>query len=301
MRVEEIQSKKIIYACLNWGYGHVARSIGIVNQLIQQNNSIVFAGNKDQIKIFRTYFPTIESVVINGYPFHFSGQGTFAKDLWNAKGRLKNAMNEEKNWLERHLSDNQFDLVISDHRYGFYSDKIHSIFITHQLTLPIKKWQFIGQIIHKNFLKKFNDIWVMDYPDNRLAGKLSESIGLSEVYIGPFSRFMFQDAINDKDIPSILIVSGPKAYSKHLIETFKTYSFVIASEEIIDQFQLSNGVSNANWLACDEVIKRTKKIYSYCGYSTLLDREFIDSEYELIPTSGQPEQEYLSKFHRLLD
>ena len=56
MKISEVQNKKILFSCLNWGMGHVSRSIGLIHSLIKQNNTVIIAGESDQLKIFKTYF-----------------------------------------------------------------------------------------------------------------------------------------------------------------------------------------------------------------------------------------------------
>ena len=51
---------------------------------------------------------------------------------------------------------------------------------------------------------------------------------------------------------------------------------------------------NDNWKETDELLLKTKVIMSYCGYSTIMDIEFLQCESKLIPTKGQFEQVYLA-------
>jgi hypothetical protein len=43
----------------------------------------------------------------------------------------------------------------------------------------------------------------------------------------------------------------------------------------------------------DELLLRTKKIYGYFGYTTLMDIEILNCDSHLIASPGQLEQEYL--------
>ena len=45
----------------------------------------------------------------------------------------------EQKLCNQNIERYNLDLLISDQRYGFYSDKIPSIFITHQLKFPLKE------------------------------------------------------------------------------------------------------------------------------------------------------------------
>jgi hypothetical protein len=75
------------------------------------------------------------------------------------------------------------DLIISDHRYGIYSDTIPSVFVTHQVTLP-PTTNPLAQRIHRKWMVRFGTVWIMDEAHNRLAGELSK-LAENAVYIGP--------------------------------------------------------------------------------------------------------------------
>jgi predicted glycosyltransferase len=74
--------------------------------------------------------------------------------------------------------------------------------------------------------------------------------------------------------------------------------YIIGSKEIIPTLpvHLSEYFKpNNNWKETDELLLKTKVIMSYCGYSTIMDVEFLQCEAKLIPTKGQLEQMYLAE------
>ena len=138
MKISAVQNKKILFSCLNWGMGHVSRSIGLLHNLLGQGNKIIVAGSSDQLRIFKTYFPDIQALELDGYPFEFENYNSFQKAIWKQKWQLKKFMNYEKKWVEEKVREFKIDIVLSDHRYGFRSDNCNSIFISHQINLPLK-------------------------------------------------------------------------------------------------------------------------------------------------------------------
>lgn len=297
-----ISSQKILLAALNWGKGHVARSIGIVQQLLNQQNEIIIAGDEDQINIFSTYFPDIKVVHLEKYPFFFSGNGNFSADLRKSRKKIQNHMHYESDWVTKFIQENEIDLIISDHRYGFYSSAVKSVFVTHQLNLALKWWQFPAQFLHHRMIRKFNEIWVLDTPDSALAGKLSQNRNFKNVkYIGYFSRFKFSETLQNKSIQHLVICNGPKPYDEQLLLKYLNDSSmqIIAPSYLCEKYANANLISSDDWLKCDQLIQSAKKIYAYCGYSTLMDLTFLKCEAELFPTKGQSEQEYLSELHHL--
>lgn len=294
MKPAEIKDKKIIVSVLNWGFGHLSRSIGLIRQLRNQSNDVIFAGDKRQIQIITQYFPDIRTIEHEGYAFNFRGKGRFAVDLFLSLPKLVKQLSREKDTVEKIVEQESADLVISDHRYGFRSDMVPSIFVTHQLQLPIEWYQSTMQLWHKNLINRFEQIWVMDYPDSRLAGKLSASRGFDKTtYIGPYSRFMGDSSKRNKDIETLLIASGPDIYAQQLVDQFADPEMKVICDTVIatpENVERHSG----DWLLQDDLIRRAKKIISRSGYSTVMDAQYLDAEFVLIPTPGQREQEYLS-------
>jgi len=294
----DINNQKVLLACLNWGKGHVARSIGLVHELLNQKNEVTIAGDTEQIAIFKSYFPKIKSIHLEKYPFLFSGNGNFSADLWKSRKEIQDFIQFETNWLEDFLKENEIDIIISDHRYGFYSPKVKSIFVTHQLNVALRWWQFPAQRIHHGLMQKFNEIWILDTKDSELAGKLSRNRNSKNVkHIGHFSRFMFAEIKQNRESMEVVICNGPEPYDeqlllKYLDDSSKT---IIAPVRLCEKYSHEKLIPSKDWLKCDETILTATKIYAYCGYSTLMDLKFLNCDSELFPTKGQNEQEYLAR------
>lgn len=303
LKPEDIVQKNILFACLNWGMGHVSRSIALIHRLKKQNNNLYFAGDEDQIRIIKTYFPDISTHMINGYPFQFGTKGNFTLDLLKTiKPLHKSFKNEniECNELTKKLN---IDITISDHRYGFKSQTSVNIFLTHQINLPIKWWQFPFQQLHKKLINAFDFIWIPDTDDSKYAGKLSlSSNNPKHIYIGIISRFELYPTVTTKTINSVIIVSGPKIMA---LEFLSNQILLHKSEnkEIPDiacwynfepyEVDLPNFKRITNWLEADKIILQSKMLISRSGYSTIMDIAYLNCESELTPTKGQTEQEYL--------
>jgi len=303
---ETIQHKRILISPLNWGMGHVSRCIPLIDRLLRQNNAVVIAGDSSQLAIFKQYFPELEMVLHEGYPFRFGERGNFALDLAVRFVALNRRLKEELEETEKWVAKFQIDLVISDHRYGFRSSKVPSIMLCHQLNLPVRKLEGWVQRIHHNLLRQFSAIWVPDFSDSRLAGDLSKNeIGLNVQYIGSLSRFSRYSEKPEKDLDEVIIVSGPLVYGKAFLQGIlnaekSSFRAVICQPELIDFFstEISKQAkiefhSSSDWIACDHIILRAKKLVSRSGYSTLMDLHELNIPFELTATPGQREQEYL--------
>ncbi len=293
----EVHSQRILLSPLNWGLGHVSRCIGLIDKLRKRNNEVIVACDVQQKSVFLQYYDDLEFVPHDGYPFKFRGGGNFAKDLFVSRkalnSRLKDELFETDNLVKKH----SIDLVISDHRYGFRSDKVNSIFVTHQMQLPVKWFQRSVQRLHRNLIAKYDGIWVLDYPDSSLAGDLSRG-GMKESYIGPCSRFE-RYSIPDTVIGSVAIISGPDVYAQQLVEEVyakfgKEVRYILPMG-----LQLPMGIESirGDWLSQDRAILNSETIISRSGYSTIMDNAVLGKKLILIPTPGQAEQVYLAKMH----
>jgi uncharacterized protein (TIGR00661 family) len=307
MNFIEVNQKRILIACNDWGWGHLSRSIAIIRKLLSQNNEIEIACNEAQKKVFLTYFPTIKAHHLDGYNWNFSGSGKWTMEmLQNAKNLLV-TIGKEKLFIEEITKINRYDLILSDHRYGFRSKTIPSIFITHQVHLPVSRISsWVSQTWHKKQLKAFNSLWIIDTPESTFAGKLSEnSFHPTSFYIGVQSRFEKKETITDEY--TLAIISGPEPYSTQLLEEVIIFARkqdhnikCITSLDIVPTHLPENIeiIHATNWLEIDTLFYNCKDLISRSGYSTLLDLAILEKPALLIPTPGQPEQLYLANKHK---
>lgn len=306
--LETIKNKRIGFSVLNWGLGHVTRCVSIIHQLKSQSNEVFVFCNNDQKAIFSQYLNGVVFIEHEGYPFKFKGKGHFKRDLLRSLFSLYAYSRKEQALCNENVEQYHLDLLISDQRYGFYSGKIPSIFITHQLKFPLKGVFRIFNIVNRRQISKFKSVWVMDDEQN-LAGILSKSKYVNNTFqIGHHSRFLLLKNSKPKTISSVLVVNGPKSYSKYLLAHFSDDLKSNEIEYVIGGVHARQAMKNLNTQAvfipnsemarADEVMCMTKEICGYFGYSTLMDCKALSCSFNLIPTPGQLEQLYLSKLHK---
>ena len=126
--------KKILIAPLDWGLGHATRCIPLINYFLSHNCEVFIAASPTSKALLKTEFPEVKFFYINSYNIIYSRKKRWMpfKILLQTPKILK-AVNDEHEWLKKLLTIQKFDAVISDNRYGFYSKKVFSVFITHQL------------------------------------------------------------------------------------------------------------------------------------------------------------------------
>jgi hypothetical protein len=186
-------SKNILVAPLNWGLGHSTRCIPIINKLLEFGYNPILASDGEALALLRKEFPQLTILELPSYEIKYAKKGHLFK--WkiakNAPKILKAVKNERKivkEWIQEH----NISGIISDNRFGVVSKKIPSVFITHQLNVLSGTTTYFTSVIHRNWIKKFNECWVPDIKGKpNLSGKLGhlKKTKLKIRYIGVLSRF----------------------------------------------------------------------------------------------------------------
>ncbi len=293
---DQISNAKIIFSPLNWGMGHVSRSIPILEQLLKQNNSIIVFCSAEQEKIYVQYFNDLCYERHEPYDFSFQSDGfTLLRFMAQLPSLILQHL-KEKQRVKTYLRSNPTDYIISDQRYGFRNKSVFSIFITHQCTLAIPWYFGIGQLINRCLIGQFDQTWIVDDVQKRYAGVLSRKLHTDHQYLGLKSRFLITRpfGLREKHL-QVLILNGPSEFHHLLVEAFR---------EELDQIHVIIGERHpglegkrhiSSWKEADEVLMQAAVIYSFSGYSTLMDVVQLGCVWKCIPTPGQREQEYIYK------
>lgn len=299
----DIRDKRILISPLNWGMGHVSRCIPLVDKLLKNNNTLFFAGDSSQLSVIRQYFSNINLQEHEGYPFDF-GKGNFRFGMLKQFPDLIQRLKKERAEVERLCVEHAIDIIISDHRYGFHSDRVHSIFLTHQVRLPLRWYEGAVQRLHRNWMRKFNEIWVVDDEQLNFAGQLSKTdADLPISYIGVLSRFQLYQETKNRMGGTVIIVSGPRPFSvnfaKEQAKKYELDEVTMIVPNDLSELRFNSSVKivrSDDWKYCDELILNASKIVSRSGYSTLMDLVQLKVPFSITPTPGQSEQEYLFKY-----
>ncbi len=309
--INSIRNKRILLSPLNWGLGHVTRSIPIIKEL-NKHNEVYICCNAEQESIYRNYFPSQWYIPHEGYPFKFNGKGLWIMDFTKRLGKLMDFQRKEQRKVDDLVNKFNIDVVISDQRFGFRSTSKKNVIISHQVNLPLSPLYFPIQLWNKQLFNKFDEIWIPDTKKHELAGKLSRSKMRNAQYIGACSRFDY-DAVDryvprTKTIRYLAIISGPQPYNQSFFElTFEKlkrtnrYSVIIVPPDIKipdtspEHLKIVRSPKHDDFI---NLLLKTEVVISRAGYSTLMDLFSTENKAILIPTKGQQEQIYLAKHHR---
>lgn len=300
---KDVKKQKILFSALNWGYGHIMRSLVLLEQFTTNQNEVIVVCTVEQEQLIISEGHKYMCIVVPGYPFKFTKTGSFDSDILFGSARLRKYMKWEQQQVEIWCKQFEINLVISDQSMGFYSNKTTSILVTHQINLPLKFWQKPAQIIYNKWLKNFDAIWIPDNPPpNNLAGKLSNTSRKNVIYIGWLSRFK-TPCYWEKTYDFGALITGPEPYAREFFEYCKKRflieggkCFIIyngETEKRIDNIEIFD---HQNTEKMSQFLCSAKKLITRCGYSTLMDLQVLGFEnVELHATKGQREQEYLLK------
>lgn len=303
---------RILVAPLDWGLGHATRCIPIINELIYLHCEVLIAASGDSFFLLKKEFPSLVILRISSYKIKYSRNKKWLPfKLGVQVPRIIFSIWKENLWLKKIIRKYKIDAIISDNRFGLYNKHIPSVYITHQLLVKTGNIFFerVIQKIHYHFIRKYNYCWVPDCKENGLAGELShqENKPSNISYIGPLSRF---ELLNDvsKVYDVLISISGPEPqrtiFEKIILSQLHNFDkkvlFVRGLPNEHQNLKTDNElIKIVNHLPAHELnnaFQQSKIIISRSGYTTIMDLAKLGKNAVLVPTPGQTEQEYLSKY-----
>jgi predicted glycosyltransferase len=302
-----------LIAPLDWGLGHATRCIPLIRFLLQHDNNLIVCGEGQVAALLKKEFPQIKILDLKGYRISYPKQRQFfILKILAQLPKMLVAVRREKKWLNKIIKQHHVDVVISDNRLGLYHSAAHTIFITHQLGIKTGNslLDIVARRINYYFINKYDECWVPDIEgENSIAGELSHPIQMPAIpvkYIGLLSRFNRESVSSKKNIA--VIISGPEPQRTILEKTLVVQLKNIGCEIVLvrglpnsnDSIPaLSQNIKQYNHLSGTELcslMQESETLITRSGYSTIMDLLMLNKKAILIPTPGQIEQEYLSKY-----
>lgn len=302
----------ILVAPLEWGLGHATRCIPLINELLALDAKVLIAAEGATHFLLKKEFPQLTFLPLAGYRIKYSrNKKNLPYVLFFQIPKVLISIIREYNWLNKIVRTYQIDGVISDNRFGLFNRKVHTVYITHQLSTKVANQftQNIARKIHYAFIKKYSECWVPDAQEWGLAGELSHPKILPKhtTYIGPLSRF-FEKKVSGMIYDLLITISGPepqRTIFQNLIlkdlKLFKGKVLLVLGLPGVQALPVSHfsNVEFRNHLDAremNEVMLQSKMILSRSGYTTIMDLVKLKKKAILVPTPGQSEQEYLADY-----
>jgi UDP-N-acetylglucosamine transferase subunit ALG13 len=272
---------------------------------------VYLASDGDALAFLRREFPDLEYCELPPYnPIYPKGNtGMMSKILFQLP-KFSAAINQEHIIVERIVKEKRIDIVISDNRYGCYSNRVKSILITHQINIQMPSFfGFLEPFVnYYNWrqIKRFFRVWVPDFRDDRnITGNLSSSNTVGRRYIGQLSRMEPIPKMEQK-YDLLVLVSGPEPQRtifenmmRKQLYNFHGSSLLVKGKPTGSSEILTVGrLSEVDFLDSHELnlaMAQSDMVVCRSGYSTIMDLAKLGKNAILIPTPGQTEQVYLAK------
>jgi uncharacterized protein (TIGR00661 family) len=305
-----LENKTILYCVLNWGLGHATRSIPLIEKYAK-NNKVIIASDGNSLNVLKQEFPGFLFIELPAFNISYHSKFMII-NLIQIFFQILKSSQANKIFVEAIENRLPVDLIISDNRFGCWSKKVKSVYITHQLMIKLPRYLRVfepfGFLFHSFMIKKYSECWI---PDNKetpnLSGDLSHKFKsrIPTKFIGPLSRFASTESLN-KEFDFCVILSGPEPnrsiLEKIILEKFSDSIFKVlvirgTPKENIQfgygniqvQSHLSGKLLNQKILASNYIITRA-------GYTSIMDMFLLKKKTLIIPTPKQPEQEYLGSY-----
>lgn len=288
--------------------------VNVIDLLLLKNFNVIIAADNDPLNFLKQRFPDCIFIKFPGFTAKYPKGNFMALKMALQFPEMKRQAKIAKKRLQQIIDEEKIDIVISDNRYELSSNKVYSIFITHQLNIqtvgfqklfsPFIKWQLNA------YFKKFDELWIPDFATKPcLSGDLShdvKNIAAKAYYVGPLSRFAIMELEPHKKQNDVLVIlSGPEPQKsiferKLELQLSKTDLKVVFLLGKPGRFQKeSKGnilkISHLQDKEFAKLILSSDLIICRPGYSAIMDLAVFGKIAFFVPTPGQTEQEYLAK------
>jgi UDP-N-acetylglucosamine transferase subunit ALG13 len=289
--------------------------------MLQLGWKVTLAGEGPSLSILTKEFPELPILPLKGYRINYPKNGFWLiPNLLLQVPKIVRTISAERKWLKESQKEHQWDLIISDNRYGLSAPDAKCIFMTHQLWVLSGWGNTIDKILNKQlhrWIKAFNQCWIPDEEkDGGIAGRLSHPLTpdplslfpnpyslIPTTYLGPLSR-LTPDGHKEGD-RILILLSGPEP-QRSVLEA----KIIQQIKDIDEQFLVVRGLPNTaqqppnsaniefkNHLSSTDlsaVLSSAKLVICRSGYSSIMDLLRFRKKAVLIPTPGQTEQVYLA-------
>jgi len=303
------QTKNILIAPLNWGLGHATRCIPMIKKYQAEGHRIIIASDGAALKLLQKEFPDTIFETLPAYNITYARKAWL--NSWHLLRQLPHilkTMQQERHVTEMLVDKYQIDTLISDNRFGVYSKKVFSVYITHQLRVLSGLTTFLTTWLHRKIYQKYDEIRVPDVAGKpNYSGKLGHLSRQNQKikYIGIQSRMKPEKLTKKYDVLAVL--SGPEPQrsllEQKLLEVFKktalktalVQGLVNGTPKMINK----NGTVVYNFLTSkdlEQLLNQSEIIIARSGYTSVMDLTALQKKVIWIPTPGQPEQVYLARY-----
>lgn len=307
--VRNPQAKKVLVAPLDWGLGHATRCIPIIHELQKKGCEVVIASSGEALVLLKIEFPNLQYFELPSYQARYSSIVPFMIDIFTQLPKFLWIIRKEHAQTKRLIRKQKIDLVISDSRFGCWSQLVPAVFISHQTNIQMPaslKWlESTINFFNRNQIGKFTHCWIPDFPSDRITGDLTRTKSFNARFIGMLSRFKQPEKFTPVQYKFLLLISGPEPQRSVFEQLLRKNMNALPGRKMMVKGQphlgqeiiQGNGFDEVGHLQSDrlqQVIESSEVIISRSGYTTIMDLAVLKKKAFFIPTPGQTEQEHLA-------
>lgn len=306
----------ILIAPLEWGLGHAARMIPLIKLFTSQGHNVIVGAGARHLEFFKAETKEVELISFPGYsPSYSLFLPQYLAVLFSLPSLLYHIISEHRQ-IKKMVNKYNIDIIVSDNRFGLWTKKATTIYVTHQLRIPFPSpFRFLepaGVLMHRLITNRYDFCWIPDMPgDINLSGKLSHDISLpsNARYTGILSRLQKPEnnspGFIEESTERLVILSGPEPQKSYLGSQLTRISIHDRAGTIILQGKPGTSLKvekkenirliphpGANEII--SLIEKSNSVISRSGYTTIMELVSLHKTALLIPTPGQTEQEYLA-------
>ena len=295
----------MLVAILNWGIGHATRMAPVIRALQYRGAQVTLASDGAALQVLQSIFPSLPTLTLPGYQVRYHAK----QPAWWATLQqgpiIRKAIADEHRALVAWVKDHPTDLILSDNRFGCYVPDVPSIFITHQCQPAAPG---VGRWLTKHWarqqIRSFDQLAVVDHPALQLAGRLAHPAGIKKpvVYLGGLSSLPSPLPASPAKCDYLVLLSGPEPQRTVLEEAVLGQMSSLSGKVVVvggnPRGPLQDHPHYHAYLSPAELFtywQQARYIIGRAGYSTLMDIAVTGKAACVIPTPGQPEQEYLAE------
>lgn len=268
-------------------------------------------------EMLKSEFPRLKAIQMPAFTIMYSSRTSQAHKIFFQLPKIVKTTLAEHFFLKKLIRQEQIACVISDHRYGLFNRNLLSILIIHQLKMKfppgLKAAEKLFNRFQRNIFGRFDQIWVPDFPgEDSIAGSLANPpSGLESIFrIGILSRFLLSGRNSTEKLKVsyeiTVVLSGPEPQRSMLektlipqLETMNKKVLFVRGVPGEKGFSEKNGITYVTRLSTPDMadaLALTNLVICRSGYSSVMDLLALGKRAVLIPTPGQPEQEYLAGY-----
>lgn len=311
------RKNNILICPLEWGLGHAGRIIPLARRLKSMGHNVIIGTGSDHISFLRAEMPEMDYILFPGFRIRYSGKLPQYLIIMLKIPVLIYYSIREHYQLKKIIRDHSVDIVISDSRIGLWNSKIKSVIIVHFPGVPVPASLKIFEkplfIISRLIIRRFTYCYIPDIEgEENLTGKLSHNLDLpsNARFIGilsRFSKYAYGDPSIIKKYHFMVILSGPEPQREilrnkltGLLSSAGLSTVILGGDPSSAHKEIITGnivyINHLPEKELAELILGSDIIITRSGYTTIMELVSLNKSAIIIPTPGQPEQEYLARY-----